>query len=53
MTLYELWAHGTVLFAQPFPYFASLISLGAFIFVVFIITSLKLVLEHKEQRVLW
>ncbi|AFL99916.1 MULTISPECIES: hypothetical protein [Desulfitobacterium] len=53
MTLYDLWAHGTLLYAQPFAYFSPLVSLGAFIFVVFIITALKMILEHKEQHVLW
>ena len=53
MILYDLWVHGTTLWAQPFAYFAPLVAFGAFIFVVFIITALKLVLEHTEQHVLW
>ena len=53
MTVYDLWAHGTTLYAQPFAYFSPIISIGAFIFIVFIITSLKLVLEQKNQHVLW
>lgn len=53
MNLYDLWAHGTTLYAQPFAYFAPLVTLGAFIFVVFIIASLKMIIEHKEQHVLW
>lgn len=53
MTLYDLWVHGTILYAQPFAYFSLLVSLGAFIFVVFVITALKMILEHKEQHVLW
>ncbi|WP_176714420.1 hypothetical protein [Dehalobacter sp. TeCB1] len=53
MTLYDLWVHGTTLYAQPFAYFAPLFALGAFIFVVYFITALKMVLEHKEQHILW
>ena len=53
MSLGYLWAHGTVLCVQPFPYFAPLISLGVFLLIVFIITALKLVLENPIQRLLW
>ena len=53
MTLYDLWAHGTTLYARPFAYFAPLVSLSAFIFIVLVISGIKVVLEHEEQHVLW
>ena len=53
MSLWYLWAHGTLLYLQPFAYFAPLVSLTAFIFIVFVITSLKQVLDNKYQHVLW
>lgn len=53
MSFEYLWAHGTVLGAQPFPYFAPLTSLGVFLFIVYIITALKQVLDNPDQRVLW
>lgn len=53
MSLRYLWAHGTTLGAQPFPYFAPLASLGVFLFIVYIITALKQVLENPNQHVLW
>lgn len=48
-----LWAHGTTLCVQPFAYFAPLVSITAFIFIVFIITALKQVLDNKDQHLLW
>lgn len=53
MPLWFLWEHGTTLGAQPFAYFAPLLSLAAFITIVFIITALKQVLDNKNQHVLW
>ena len=53
MPLWFLWAYGTTLGAQPFAYFAPLLSLAAFITVVFIITALKQVLDNKNQHILW
>ncbi|AET66292.1 hypothetical protein Desor_0591 [Desulfosporosinus orientis DSM 765] len=53
MSLWYLWAHGTTLYAQPFAFFAPSVSLIAFIIIIYIITSLKLVLENKEQHILW
>ncbi|MBP1759618.1 MAG: hypothetical protein H6Q63_535 [Firmicutes bacterium] len=53
MSLWYLWAHGTTLWAQPFAYFAPILSLAAFIFIVYIITSLKQVVDNKNQHILW
>lgn len=53
MSLWYLWAHGTTLGARPFAYFAPLLSLAAFLVIVFIITSLKEVIDNKNQRFLW
>ena len=53
MSFEYLWAHGTTLGARPFPYFAPLASLGVFLFIVYIITALKQVLENQEQHILW
>ncbi|AFQ42690.1 hypothetical protein Desmer_0657 [Desulfosporosinus meridiei DSM 13257] len=53
MSLWYLWAHGTILWAQPFAYFAPMVSLAAFIFIVYIITSLKHVFENEDQHIFW
>lgn len=53
MSLWYLWAHGTTLYAQPFAYFAPLVSLAAFIFMVYILTSLKFIVDTKDQHILW
>ena len=53
MSFGYIWAQGTTLGAQPFPYFAPLVSLGVFIFIVYIITALKQVMENPDQHVLW
>lgn len=53
MSLWYFWAHGTLLGVQPFAYFAPLVSVIAFIVVVYIITSLKIVIENKKQHILW
>ena len=53
MQFWYLWAHGTTLYAQPFAYFAPLVSITVFIFIVFIITALKQVLDNKDQHLLW
>jgi len=53
MLLWYLYAHGTLLWAQPFAYFAPILSLAAFIFIVYIITSLKQVVDNRNQHLLW
>ncbi|MEA4902627.1 hypothetical protein [Desulfitobacterium sp.] len=53
MGLWELWAHGTTLGGQPFAYFAPMVSIIAFIVIVYIITALKQVVDNKEQHLLW
>jgi hypothetical protein len=53
MSLWYLWAHGTTLGAQPFPYFAPILSFAAFILIVYIITALKQVVDNKNQHILW
>lgn len=53
MSLWYLWAHGTTLWAQPFAYFAPTLSLAVFIFIVYIISSLKQVADNKDQHLLW
>lgn len=53
MSLWYLWAYGTVLGARPFAYFTPLLSLMAFIMIVFIITSLKQIIDNKNQHILW
>ncbi|SHI24398.1 hypothetical protein SAMN02746098_03342 [Desulfosporosinus lacus DSM 15449] len=53
MPLWYLYAHGTLLWAQPFAYFAPILSLAAFIFIVYIITSLKQVVDNRNQHLLW
>ncbi|NLL52817.1 MAG: hypothetical protein GX248_08955 [Peptococcaceae bacterium] len=53
MSLYSLWTNGTLIGMQPFAYFAPLLSLAVFMLVVFIINALQLVLENKEQHILW
>lgn len=53
MSLGYLWAHGTTLWIQPFAYFAPILSITAFIIIVYIITSLKQVLDNKNQHILW
>ena len=53
MQLCYLWAHGTTLYVQPFAYFAPLVSFATFIFIVYIITALKQVVDNKNQHILW
>ena len=53
MPLWYLWEHGTTLYAQPFAFFAPLLALTCFISIVFIITSLKMLLDNKDQHILW
>jgi len=53
MQLWYLWAHGTTLYVQPFAYLAPLVSFAAFIFIVYIITALKQVVDNKNQHLLW
>lgn len=53
MSLWYFYAHGTTLWAQPFAYFAPILSLAAFIFIVYIITSLQQVIDNKNQHILW
>jgi len=53
MPLWYLYAHGTLLWSQPFAYFAPILSLAAFIFIVYIITSLKQVVDNRNQHLLW
>lgn len=53
MSLLDLWLYGTTLGVQPFSYFGTLLSLSVFIFVIYIMTALKQVLDNKNQRLLW
>lgn len=53
MPLLDLWLYGTTLWVQPFSYFASILSLCAFIFTVYVIIAVKQVLDNKKQHLLW
>ncbi|MGC7871957.1 hypothetical protein ACPUYX_10565 [Desulfosporosinus sp. SYSU MS00001] len=53
MSLWDLWAHGTTMGAQPFAYFSPLLSITVFIIIVYIITALKQVVENPDQHLLW
>ncbi len=53
MKLCYLWAHGTTLYVQPFAYFAPLLSFAVFIFIVYILTALKQVVDNEFQHLLW
>lgn len=53
MSLLDLWLYGVTLGAQPFSFFGATLSLGVFIFAVYVIIALKQVLDNKKQRLLW
>ena len=53
MSLWYLYVHGTMLGAQPFSYFGIMLSFSAFAFVLFVITAMKLVLDNRNQHLLW
>ncbi len=53
MSLLDLWLYGITLGAQPFSYFGTILSLSAFIFTVYVIISVKQVLDNKKQHLLW
>lgn len=53
MSLLDLWLYGVTLGAQPFSYFGVTLSLGAFIFTVYVIIAIKQVLDNKKQHLLW